>query len=142
MSILKSLAFAAMPPNVSNPIVNRRMKLITRLEEQKSLAQDPTHIRTTQKWVRSNGDKRLVERQQKVRPWWRTDVTGSVVLSVRYGLKPVEFEKGKGAVVVPSKDKLVSVIDTVIAAVRAGELDEILAQQTRARGVPKAKRAA
>jgi hypothetical protein len=34
------------------------------------------------------------------------------------------------------------VIDTLIAAVRAGELDEVLAQQGRARGVPKAKRAA
>lgn len=142
MSILKSLAFAAMPKNVANPIVNRRMKLIIRLEEQRSLAQDPNYIRTTQKWVRSNGDKRLVERQQKVRPWWRTDATGSMVLSVRYGLKPIEFEKGKSAVVVPSKEKLVSVIDTMIAAVRAGELDDILAQQTRARGVPKVKRAA
>jgi hypothetical protein len=30
----------------------------------------------------------------------------------------------------------------VIAAVRAGELDELLAQQSKARDVPKAKRAA
>jgi hypothetical protein len=54
----------------------------------------------------------------------------------------MEFEKGKAGVAVPSKEKLVSVIDTMIAAVRAGELDEALAQQSKARGVPKAKRAA
>jgi hypothetical protein len=33
-------------------------------------------------------------------------------------------------------------IETVIAAVRAGELHELLAQQAKARGMPKTKRAA
>jgi hypothetical protein len=39
-------------------------------------------------------------------------------------------------------DQLVPTIETVIAAVRAGDLDELLAQQTKARDVPKTKRAA
>ena len=62
------------------------------------------------------------------------DVTGAIVLTVRYGFKHIEFEKGKAGIAVPSKEKLVSVIQTMIAAVRAGELDEMLAQQGRARG--------
>jgi hypothetical protein len=37
----------------------------------------------------------------------------------------------------PHKGALVSTLDTVIAAVRAGELDEILAQEARARVMPK-----
>jgi hypothetical protein len=41
-------------------------------------------------------------------------------------LKPIEFEKGKAAIAVPSLDKLPSVIDTLITAVRNGELDEQL----------------
>jgi hypothetical protein len=41
-------------------------------------------------------------------------------------LKPIEFEKGKAAIAVPSLDKLPSVIDTLITAVRNGELDEML----------------
>jgi hypothetical protein len=41
-------------------------------------------------------------------------------------LKPIEFEKGKSAIAVPSLDKPASVIDTLIAAVRNGELDEQL----------------
>ena len=45
-------------------------------------------------------------------------------------------------IVVPGMDQLGPTIDTVIAAVRAGELDELLAQQAKARDVPKAKRAA
>jgi hypothetical protein len=39
-------------------------------------------------------------------------------------LKPIEFEKGKAAIAVPSLDKLPSVIDTLITAVLNGELDE------------------
>ena len=37
--------------------------------------------------------------------------------------KPVEFEKGKAGIVVGSRERLPTVIDTLIAAVRAGELD-------------------
>jgi iron uptake system EfeUOB component EfeO/EfeM len=46
------------------------------------------------------------------------------------------------AIVVPSKDQLVATLDTVIAGVKAGELDEHLAQYAKARGVPKSTRAA
>ena len=50
---------------------------------------------------------------------------------MRYGAKAIEFEKGKTAIVVPNKDQLVATIDTVIACVKAGELDEHLAQQAK-----------
>ncbi len=52
--------------------------------------------------------------------------------------------QGKPAIAVPSLDKLRSVIDTVITAVRNGELDQQLAQastQTNPRK-PKGKRTA
>jgi hypothetical protein len=55
--------------------------------------------------------------------WWRQHPNGSYALFVRSGLKPIEFEKGKTAIAVPSLDKLPSVIDTLITAIRAGELD-------------------
>jgi hypothetical protein len=50
-------------------------------------------------------------------------------------LKPIEFKKEKAAIAVPSLDKLPSVIDTLIAAVRNGELDQQFADasvQTKA----------
>ena len=50
--------------------------------------------------------------------------SGSYALFVRSGLKPIEFEKGKPAIAVQSLDKLQSVIDTLITAVRNGELDQ------------------
>ena len=48
------------------------------------------------------------------------------------GGKPVEFEKGKTAIAVASLTKLPSVIDTLITAVRNGELDEQLAAASQA----------
>jgi hypothetical protein len=69
-------------------------------------------------------------------------VTGAIVLTVRYGFKHIELEKGKAGIAVPSREKLVGMIETMINATRAGELDDMLAQQGRARGVPKARRAA
>ncbi len=94
---------------------------------------------TTRRWVKgTDGTKQLVETKRPIKPWWRTDVTGATVLTVRYGFKSIEFEKGKAGVAVPSKEKLASVIDTMIAAVRAGELDAMLGSARHwARGAEK-----
>ena len=61
----------------------------------------------------------------------------SYALFVRSGLKAIEFEKGKPAIAVSSLDKLPSVIDTLITAVRNGELDQQLAQRRRVPTVEK-----
>jgi hypothetical protein len=73
----------------------------------------------------------MVEKQQRVPLWWRQHPNGSYALFVRSGLKPIEFEKGKAAIAVPTLDKLPSVIDALITAVRNGELDEHLAQGSK-----------
>jgi len=82
----------------------------------------------------------LTEGKLPVRPWWRTDESGQVVFSVRIGWKPLEFEKGKAGVVAGTMEKLPGIIDTLIGAVRAGELDPMLEQAT-ARPAPKKKAA-
>jgi hypothetical protein len=68
------------------------------------------------------------------------DGAGKIALTVRYGSKTIEFEKGKVAIMWPNKRALIQTLHMVIAAVRAGELDEILAQQTKARVMPRGKR--
>src|ERR1700735_812942 len=125
MPALKSLSFTAIPKTGNDPVQARRAKFVTKLEEQKLLLKDPTHVRTVQRWTKVNGERQATTKQQAVRPWWKTDPSGQVVMSVKLGGKPLEFEKGKGGIVVPSKDKLPTVIDTLIAAVRAGEMDEL-----------------
>jgi hypothetical protein len=62
-------------------------------------------------------------------------------MSIKFGAKPIEFEKGKAGILVP-KDKLPAVIDTLIAAVRAGELDDLFSQAAKTGVVGKPRKAA
>jgi hypothetical protein len=142
MPVLKSLSFTTLPKNANDPVQQRRAKFITRLEEQKLLLKDPNHVRTVQRWTKVDGERQATTKQQAVRPWWKTDPAGQVVISIKFGAKPIEFEKGKAGIVVPSKDKLPTVIDTLIAAVRAGELDELFSQAAKSGSIGKARKAA
>src|SRR5262245_43550740 len=110
MAFLKSLTFTALPQPGGNPTVDRRARVIERLEEQKRLLNDPNYTRTVRTWIKKDGDKTPVEKAQRVAPWWRMAPNGSVAFFIRAGLKQVEFEKGKSAISVPSLDKLPSVI--------------------------------
>jgi hypothetical protein len=86
--------------------------------------------------------KKLHELRKRVRAWWRTDPTGAVVLTVRYGARVIEFEKGKAAIAVGKKEKLIPTIETVILAVEAGELDGTLSTMSKSAVMTKGKRAA
>jgi hypothetical protein len=142
MPILKSLTFTTVPAKSHDPVAARRAKLAERLEEQKALLRDPSHVRVVQRWTGKGDERRQVEKKQRVRPWWRADASGHLVMSVYNGTKPIEFEKGKAGVAVQSKDKLPAVIDALIGAVRAGELDEALARLGKPVGGGKARKAA
>jgi hypothetical protein len=142
MPVLKSLAFTVMPKSTNDPVHLRRAKFVSKLEEQKLLLKDSNHVRTIQRWVKVDGERQAVTKQQAVRPWWKTDPAGQVVMSVKFGARPIEFEKGKAGIIVPSKDKLPTVIDTLIAAVRAGELDELFNQAAKTGSIGKARKAA
>jgi hypothetical protein len=83
----------------------------------------------------------MVEQQPRVPLWWRQHTNGSYALFVRSGLKPIESEKGKPAIAVSSLDKLPSVIDTLITAIRNGELDP-QAEASKQANPRKSKRAA
>jgi hypothetical protein len=126
------LAFPAMLKTTSDPVHIRRAKFIDKLEEQKLLLGDSAYIRTVQRMAEVDGQKQPVVRKQRVKLWWKIVPSGQLIMSIKFGAKPIEFEKGKAGIAVPSKDKLPGVIDTLIAAVRAGELDELLTQGEQA----------
>jgi hypothetical protein len=139
---LKSLTFTTVPKIGANPVLDRRSKTIERLEEQKLLLNDPSYKRDVRTSVKKDGERIAVEKHQRVSPWWRTAPNGSYCFFIRAGFKPIEFDKGKTAVSVASIDKLPAVIDTLIAAVRNGELDEQLAQAAKQATPKKPKKAA
>jgi hypothetical protein len=128
MNALKALNIVALPKlSSSDPAMKRRVKLLTQLEQQLELAKDPNFFVSTQKWRKQeDGSKQLVEKQKRVKKWWVADMMGNCFFTVRYGSKMLELEKGKSAINVGDKENLVAVIEAVIAAARAGELDAVL----------------
>jgi hypothetical protein len=142
MAILKSLTLTTLPATGANPALDRRARIIARLEEQKSLLADPNYKRTVHSWVKQNGERTQVEKQQRVIPSWRLAANGSYLFFIRVGQRALEFDKGKSAIAVPSLDKLPAVIDALISAVRSGELDEQLVQASKQVTVGNSKRRA
>ena len=128
MSMLKALNIVSLPKLSKNdPTLQRRIKLLTQLEQQRELAANPNFIVSLKKWRKQeDGSKLLVERQKRVKKWWFVDMLGNCFFTVRYGSRLIEFEKGKAAITVGDKDKLVGVIEAVIAAVKGGEFDALL----------------
>ena len=95
MPVLKSLSFTAMPKAVSDPVHIRRAKFIEKLEEQKLLLQDPGYVRTVQRMAEVDGQKQAVVRRQRVRPWWKVDSTGQIIMSVKFGAKPLSLRRAR-----------------------------------------------
>ena len=143
MNSLKSLTFVAAPPKTPhNPTFYRRERLLQRLQEQLQLLKDPSYAPVIKRWKKGeDGVKRPVDHIRRVKPWWRVDEKGFTVLTVRYGFKPLEFEKGKAAIAVGTVEKLEGVLTTLIAATRSGELDAFLEASTGI-GKARAKKAA
>ena len=111
------------------------------LEDQKKLLADPNFVRTVKRWERKEGgEKVLVERPMRTSKWWQPDQNGGYVMTMKVGSKRIEFEKGKAAIAVGTLEKLPGVIDALIKAVRAGELDEQLNQLSKfGRPIPSRK---
>ena len=125
MSMLKTLQFVNAPKSYnSDPRLARRHKFVTQLEQQLELARDENYVVRRQRWVKqADGAKQLVEAPKRVKRWWRTDPTGNCFFILRYGNKLVAIAEGKSAIAVGERAKLPSVIETVLAAARDGELD-------------------
>jgi uncharacterized protein DUF6641 len=140
-SILKSFTFVPQPKPNSDPLIFKRERMVSRLEDQKKLLADPSYQRRIKRWEKKEGgEKVLVEKPIRTSKWWRQDQNGGYVMTVKVGSKRLEFEKGKAAIAVSSLEKLPSVIDALIKAVRAGELDEQLNQAGKsARPLPPRK---
>jgi hypothetical protein len=114
-------------PAKQSPVEQRRTKLIVKLEEQLALAraqaEGKRYVVMKPAWTRdSDGTKTRVEREKQVRPWWWKDGDG-LSLVVRYGAKQIELSRGKRAISIAQAAQLPEALNTLIAAVKAGELD-------------------
>lgn len=129
-SILNTLKLTSAKKNRALPdVVKRRNKLLQKLTEQRELAaalEQGKHF--APKRLRSMRDEdtgaRIVkEVAVRIKPWFWTGEKGETLLAINYGSKQIELQKGKTAIDVGTADNLVKVLDTMIAAIKNGELD-------------------
>lgn len=129
MATLASLKLvAAKKPSQQNPVINRRVKLANKIQEQILLAtahnEGSTYAPTRVKMVtNAEGDRVQVSQAKRIKPWWFVGDGGKVCIEIRYGAKVIELSKGKSAIEITSPAALIEALETVKAAVHAGELD-------------------
>jgi len=128
MTVLNTLTFAKYTAhNTADPATKRRNKLLEKIDEQILLATDDTYTPTKRvNTTDADGNTRVIEKPKRVKRWWSMRSDGSVLLTVRYGARAIEFQKGKDAIAVESVDALPATLNAVKNAVADGELDELL----------------
>lgn len=135
-STLSKLKLTARPDKpVLNPLQTKRNKLIARLEEQKAMAtchlENESYTAYKEVWLtdEESGEKRKVKQPKKVRAWFY-QVDGVYYFEIRYGNKALDLQKGKPAIQIGKAENLLTTIDTIIEAVKQGELDTHLNEVT------------
>jgi hypothetical protein len=129
-AILNTLKLTAARKTRALPaVVKRRNKLLNTLDEQRMLAAAlaagehyaPTRYRSFKD--ADTGARISKQVPVRIKPWFWTGEKGETLLAVTYGSKQIELVKGKTAIEVGDAANLCAVLETVIAAVRNGELD-------------------
>lgn len=121
----------------------KRHKLIIKLQEQLSMVEAELNGKTYKrlKWVtlpNIHGEPERIQRPVRVNQWWMKDRTGNVLFALKYGAKPIHISKDKSAIQVASLAELPDIINTLIRAVDAGELDaQLSAIQSERQFIPK-----
>lgn len=141
MTFLSSLKFTAVLETKPSLLERQRARLIANLKDQLIRLEDPLHAKTRMKWVKINGEKQLLEKRTPVRPWWKETLDGQIAITVRAGLKKIEFQKGMTAILVPSVKDLPALINGLIKAASDGEIDHLLSQKQEQKA-PQRKKAA
>jgi hypothetical protein len=132
-TILSTLKLTNKPVKAStDPIVARREKLLTRLQEQREIAlcfvDGKVYTAPDKQRVKINketGEKTTETVQKRVKAWF-TGNADNMVLELKYGNVPLELSPGKTGIEVGKTARLIPTLETVIEAVKAGEVDELL----------------
>lgn len=116
----------------ADPVQRRRRKMITQLERQRSLTLDHDYTVPRTRRVKTLDDAaQLVSMPKRIKRWWRVDPTGTYFLVLRYGNRILRLAEHGNAVEVGDWGNLVPVLDTLIVATVAGELDHALTPPVR-----------
>ncbi len=134
MSALLKLKLVSVQAGQKSPTVLRRNKLTGKLDDQIAYAKaanvGDVFAAKRVKFVTDSetGERKQVELARRVKPWWFTGSNGKLVLSLRYGTKPILLGKNMNGIEVAGMDDLIATLEIIKEAVSAGELDAQIEQ--------------
>jgi hypothetical protein len=129
MTLAQLKLTAAKKPTHISPALQRRHKLLRRLDEQIALAtaqQNGTAYTATR--LRSYTDvgtglRKTTEVAKAVKAWSFIADNGKLCVHIRYGARVLELAKGKTAIELASSKEVVPALELIKSAVSNGELD-------------------
>jgi hypothetical protein len=136
MSTLKLVT--ASRENKVSPVLQRRQKLIKKLDEQIELAKaqaNGTAFTATKFKNVINAETGIMEYKQvpkRVRAWWWKNDAGKWNLVVRYGARIIELSKGKNSIELENEAAILPTLDLVRKIIEAGELDAAITAVSKA----------
>lgn len=134
MPVLTSLKLvASQKQRTVSPIVQRRQKLIDKIDEQlKSCEAQKAGEEYAPKRMRTytnkhTGERMTVEAVKRVKNWFWIAEDGKINLAIKYGSKTLALnKKGANAIQLATGDELIAVLGSLKTAVADGELDEAI----------------
>lgn len=133
MSNLAKLTLTTTTPNQPlTPLARKRIKLIRKLGQQlltaEAACEGLEHTEEIKRWVKHSetGEKQLITQDRPVKKWWWANEHGALMLTLKDGNKIIPLDDDHKSVEVGGIEQLTAALETVRAAVIAGELDNQL----------------
>ncbi|MEP2980689.1 MAG: hypothetical protein ABJO86_14450 [Lentilitoribacter sp.] len=133
MSNLSKLTLTTTTPNQPlTPLARKRIKLLRKLDQQLLAAECTSegieHTEEVERWVKNEqtGEKELIIQSRPVKKWWWANEHGALMLTLKDGNKIIPLDEKNKSIEVGGIEDLTGTIETVRAAVIAGELDNQL----------------
>jgi hypothetical protein len=122
-----------------SPIVSRRLKLISKIQEQIELCiakkEGNTYAPKRLKTVtdKETGERKTIETLKRVKEWYWFSDSGKIHLAIKYGSKTLMLnKKGANAIEVSNGDELISTLKHIAGSIENGELDEFINDVSKA----------
>jgi len=131
MTHLSKLTFKTVDRSMKrDPIIARRDKLIAGLKEQKlvhaAALKKEDHRVERHKWMTNDIEERvLVKTHRRIRPWF-FEQDGGWYVQCRYGARVIAADGANNAVLVKTLEDVAAVLDALLNAAAAGELDSAI----------------
>lgn len=133
MNALAKLNFKTVTKTTTrDPVIARRDKLVAGLKEQKlvyaAALEGKDHRVERHKWMNNeHGERVSVQTHRRVRPWF-FEQDGGWYVQCRYGARVIAADGNNNAVFVKSLKDVGPVLDVLLSAAAAGELDAAIAK--------------